>query len=62
MIPVLQCGKCKFGKTLNWILPEELSSDDLGTLVCSQFTNGIPDYVEDATADCPKFKPKSGEK
>lgn len=62
MIPVLQCGKCKFGKTLDWELPEIMTPEDLGILVCSQFTDGIPDYVEDAIGDCPKFQPKSGEK
>ena len=58
MIPVLQCGGCEYGKTLDWILPETPSPEYLGALVCSQYKEGIPDYVEDTTADCPRFEEK----
>jgi len=54
MIPILQCGKCKFGPTLEWDIPEEGSSE--GYLKCSQYLNGIPSYVEQAMADCPEFE------
>ena len=57
-IPILQCGKCVFGFSLNWILAEVLTPSDLGMLVCIQFTDGIPDYVEDAIDTCPRFNEK----
>jgi len=54
MIPVLQCGKCKFGISLNW----DVNEDDgkVGMLRCSQYPKKIPNYVEEATALCPKFE------
>jgi len=55
MTPVLQCGKCKFGKTVEWLFPEEPAE---GILVCSQYPAGIPSFVEEATEDCPKFEEK----
>jgi len=60
MIPVLQCGGCKFGKTLKWVLPQVLEEGaDLRRMICSQYPDGIPTQVRDSIEDCPKFEEKA---
>ena len=56
MIPILQCGGCKFSKTFKWEVSVEV--EGLGKLTCSQYPEGIPSYVEEATDDCQEFKEK----
>jgi len=48
---ILQCHECKFFKTLHIIWPKD-------KYVCSEYPNGIPNFVEDTTKDCPKFEVK----
>ena len=56
MIPILQCGKCKYSKSFKWDLSNDV--EDIGKLICSQYPEGIPNYVENATAQCDKFEEK----
>jgi len=56
MIPILQCGKCKFNKTFKWEVSVEVEGP--GKIICSQYPDGIPSYVEEATDDCPEFEEK----
>lgn len=55
MLIIIQCIDCKFGNTLKSITTKE---DFEGYSICSQYPDKIPDYVEDATKDCPKFEEK----
>jgi len=54
-IPILQCGKCKFN--LAWEPPEDDSDfRDIGRFTCEEYPEAIPDFVENVTENCPKFK------
>jgi len=53
MITILQCGKCKFKDTLKWKFEENFT---LSKLVCSQYEDEIPDFVENSETSCPKFE------
>ena len=53
MVIVLQCGRCRFRGTLQWKFEENFT---VNKLVCSQYKDGIPDFVENSEAECPKFK------
>jgi len=52
MIPIFQCGRFKYDLKL------ELSETEYyeWLFVFVEFPKGIPNYVEEATDDCPKFK------
>ena len=51
-LPLLQCVDCKFKQSFKL----EPTKDLIGKYTCSQFPDGIPDYVEEGTEDCPKFE------
>lgn len=55
MLIRIQCVDCKFGNSLKSIIIVE---DFEGYSICSQYPNRIPDCVEEATKDCPKFEEK----
>ena len=55
MLTSIQCIHCKFGDTLKDIFSAE---DFEGHYICSQYPDKIPDYVDNATDDCPKFEEK----
>ena len=54
MIVLLQCFDCIYGGTLKQDYEESFE----GVNYCSQFTDGIPKYVEEGTHDCPAFEEK----
>jgi len=54
MLPILQCLDCKFFPSLK--LSYEVKFE--GDYSCSQYPNGIPKIVENATDDCEKFEEK----
>jgi len=55
MLVRMQCVDCKFGNTLKGIF----SVDVFGRhYICSQYPDKIPNYVDNATDDCPKFEEK----
>lgn len=47
MLPILQCAECKF----NAIWKPEI----IDSIVCEEYPEGIPNYVEEGVKDCPKF-------
>lgn len=53
----LQCEDCHFGGSLAWGAFDDSLT---GKLFCSEYVEEIPSFVEEATQDCPKFKPKVG--
>ncbi len=58
MIPVLQCGRCKFSGTFKWLIEED--GPGIGKVVCSEYPDGIPNYVEEATGECPRKEVGNG--
>ena len=58
MLVRLQCVDCKFMDTVKDIFTAE---DFEGHLICSQYPDRIPDYVEKGTKDCPRFKTKNAQ-
>ena len=54
MITILQCVNCKYRNTLKW----NIETIESNKTTCIQYEEGIPDYVENGTEDCPKFEEK----
>ena len=51
--PILQCGNCLLGNTVKWIIEKDNITN---YLICENYPDGMPDYVEQVEKDCPKFK------
>ncbi len=49
MLPILQCTTCKFKNSLKWEVEPNV-------YICSEFPIRVPDYVGEATKDCPKYE------
>jgi len=50
-LPIIQCATCKFN------LRDYTTEENFpGITICDQYPNGTPDYVMDATDDCPKYE------
>lgn len=53
---ILQCGKCRYGgENLEWVFPDD-DMESTGVYICSQYPDGIPEFVENGEKVCPKYK------
>lgn len=52
-LPILQCGTCKHN------LRSYITEDNFpGIDICDQYPEQVPDFVLEATGDCPKYEEK----
>jgi len=56
MLLEIQCLTCGFGNTLRTIITKD---NFIGYMICSQYSGGIPSYVQEVEKDCPKYKEKT---
>jgi len=49
-IAILECGTCRYN--LRWHITEK---NFPGVYICDQYPKEIPEFVLEATKDCPKF-------